>query len=332
MASSRPRVHSPLPAAAKAAILTLVLAGCGASAATPTPSPAPTPGRDREAAIPSTAVKMGPGNDASPVVSLSEEYEQPVMLGSGVNTAGAEDSPFVLPDGKTLYFFFTPDVSVPPEKQVLDGVTGIWVSHLEGGKWGPAQRVVLQDPGKLALDGCEFVSGDVMWFCSAREGYEGIHWFTARYAGGRWTDWQPADFPASYEVGELDIGTDGNSLYFHSTRAGGKGGLDVWLSRKSADGSWGEPTNVAAVNTDRDDGWPALSPDEQELWVSRDYALWRSRLVDGEWQTPVEMFAPLAGEAAIDAAGNVYFVHHYFDPAGKMIEADIYVAHRKAAP
>jgi hypothetical protein len=314
------------------ALLGLLLAGCGASAATPSPSPEPTPGPDREAAIPGTAVKMGPANDASPVVSLSDEFEQPVMLASGVNTAGAEDSPFVLPDGNTLYFFFTPDVSVPVEKQVLDGVTGIWVSHQEGGEWGAAQRVVLQDPGKLAMDGCEFVSGDVMWFCSAREGYEGLHWFTARQVDGRWTDWQLADFPAAYEVGELHISADGDSLYFHSGRAGGKGGLDVWLSRKSADGSWGEPVDVAAVNTDRDDGWPALSPDDKELWISRDYALWRSRLVDGEWQTPVKMFGPLAGEATIDAAGNVYFVHHYFDPAGKMIEADIYVAYRKAAP
>ena len=46
-----------------------------------------------------------------------------------VNTAGAEDSPFVTPDGQTLYFFFTPDVRVPAEQQLLDGVTGIWVTH-----------------------------------------------------------------------------------------------------------------------------------------------------------------------------------------------------------
>jgi hypothetical protein len=314
-------IRHQLVRSSRVALLAIVVAGCAFSTATPSPAP------DRASAIPAGAVKMTPETDANPVVSLSPEFEQPVMLGSTVDTAGAEDSPFILPDGRTLYFFFTPDVSVPVEKQLLDGVTGLWVSHGSGGEWGTAERVVLEDPGKLALDGCEFVTGDVMWFCSTREGYTGIHWFTARSINGTWHDWQLADFPADHEVGELHMTADGSTVYFHSARPGGKGGLDVWVSRKAPDGSWGEPSNVAAVNTERDDGWPALSPDGQELWISRDYALWRSELVDGRWQTPVKMFAPLAGEATIDAAGNVYFVHHYYD-GDRMIEADIYVAYR----
>jgi hypothetical protein len=330
MTSSGIRPSRLLPVFARPVVLILVLAvaGCASSGATASPTEPP----DRAATIPSGAVKMTPQTDRSPVESLTDDYEQPVPLGPGVNTAGGEDSPFVLPDGNTLYFFFTPDVSIPVEKQVLDGVTGIYVSHKTNGEWSPAERVMLQDPGKLAMDGCEFVSGDVMWFCSAREGYEGLHWFTARFANGRWGDWQLADFPASYEVGELYITADGSTVYFHSYRAGGMGGMDVWTTTKLADGSWGQPVDVAAVNTDRDEGWPALSTDEKELWIYRDYALWRSKLVDGEWQTPVKMFSPLAGEASLDSAGNVYFVHHFFDAEGKMIEADIYVAYRKQAP
>jgi hypothetical protein len=317
-----------VPGTGQLTALALALAGCASSASTPA---APTP-PDRMASIPSGAVKVTPQTDRSPVLSLSDEFDQPVPLNPGVNTAGAEDSPFVEPDGSTLYFFFTPDVSVPPERQILDGVTGIWASHKTGGEWGQAERVVLQDPRRLSLDGCEFVSDDVMWFCSTRQGYDGMHWFTARFADGRWGDWQLADFPAAYEVGELHLSGDGNTVYFHSNRAGGQGGMDIWVSRKSGEGSWGEPVNVAAVNSDRDDGWPALSPDETELWIYRDYSLWRSKLVDGEWQAPAKMFAPLAGEASIDSAGNVYFVHHYFDADDEMIEADIYVAYRKAAP
>ena len=59
----------------------------------------------------------------------------------------------MLPDGKTFYFFFTPDVRVPVEKQVMDVVTGIYVSRMLNGSWGKAERVFLQDPGKLAMDG-----------------------------------------------------------------------------------------------------------------------------------------------------------------------------------
>ena len=40
------------------------------------------------------------------------------------------------------------------------------------------------------------------------------------------------------------------------------------------------------------------------------------------------MFGPLAGESSMDMYGNVYFTHHYYEN-DTMLEADIYVAHRK---
>ena len=52
--------------------------------------------------------------------------------------------------------------------------------------------------------------------------------------------------------------------------------------------------------------------DGNELWFSRDYGIWRSRKVKGEWGEPEKMFWPLAGEPSIDRIGNVYFTHHFF--------------------
>jgi len=282
---------------------------------------------ERETRIPSGAVKITTATDAHPPQVLSAEYKKPEPVPGAVNTAGAEDSPFITPDGNTLYFFFTPDVKIPAEKQLLDGVTGIYVSQRVDGQWGKPERVLLQSAGKLALDGCEFVQGDVLWFCSAREGYVGIHWFTAQYRNGTWQDWKIADFDPDYQVGELYFTPDGSQLYFASDRSGGKGGLDIWLSQK-VDNAWQEPVNVAAVNTQDADGWPALRPDGRELWQYRNYSLWRSRNVGGEWQPPEQIISPLAGEASVDAAGNVYFVHHYFKD-DQMLEADIYVAVKK---
>jgi hypothetical protein len=325
MARSRSRGAWRLALVSVVAVAVAV-GGCGLVGSVATPVPTPL---DRLAAIPVGAVKVTPRTDKNPVRSLTDEFGDPVPVPGAVDTAGAEDSPFVLPDGKTLYFFFTPDVTVPVERQLLDGVTGIWVSRWSGAEWARPERVVLQDPDKLAMDGCEFVSGEVIWFCSSRTGYTGIHWFRASLVDGRWQDWQLADFDPAYEVGELHFSADGKALYFHSDRAGGKGGRDIWVSHKTAAG-WIEPVDLAAVNSAGDEGWPALSVDETELWFNRDYALWRSKLVDGEWQAPVEMFGPLAGEATLDAEGNVYFVHHYFD-GDRMIEADIYVAYRKPA-
>ena len=292
-----------------------------------TPSLTSAPAIDRLSRIPADAVKMTADSDPHPPQVLLDGHAAPVPVPGAVNTAGAEDSPFITPDGNTLYFFFTPDLNIPADKQLLDGVTGLYVSHLADGEWGPPERVVLQDPGKLALDGCEFVQGNVMWFCSAREDYTGIHWFTAQFRNGKWQDWRLEDFDPNFQVGELHLTVDDNQIYFASSRSGGKGGLDIWTARQ-VDDIWQEPVNVAAVNTPVDDGWPALSPDESQLWLTRNYGLWRSTYKGGEWQTPVQVITSLAGEASLDAAGNVYFVHHYIE-GDKMIEADIFVAYRK---
>ncbi|MFA5128595.1 MAG: hypothetical protein WC445_01360 [Patescibacteria group bacterium] len=294
-------------------------AGCGQ---------APTEPPSRESKIPTDAVKITPATDVSPPKSLSAEYGNPVPLPAPVNTAGGEDSPFILPDGQTLYFFFTPDVKIPVEKQITDNVTGIYVTKKSGDEWLNPERVLLSKPGSAGSDGCEFVQNDIMYFCSVREGYDGINWFTAEFKNDKWQNWKLANFPEEYKVGELHFTSDGNEVYFHSDRAGGEGGLDIWVSKK-IDGAWQEPKNVSAVNTERDEGWPALSPNEDELWISKDYGLWRSKKIDGEWTKPVQTFSPLAGEATIDAAGNVYFIHHYYKN-DQMLEADIYVANKSS--
>ena len=285
----------------------------------------------REASIPSNAVKMTPQTDSHPPQLHSDEWEMPVPLSGPVNTAGAEDSPFITPDGNTLYFFFTPDPNIPVEKQLLDGVTGIWVSHRSNGQWQETQRVVLQEPDKLALDGCTFVQDDIIWFCSAREGYTGIHWFTANKIDGGWTNWENADFDPKYKVGELHFLADGTQLYFHSDRPGGKGGYDIWVSNK-INGEWQEPENIAVVNSIETEGWPYLTSDGSELWFLRTYmgspGIFRSQKHNGQWSEPELILSSFAGEPSLDIEGNIYFVHHFYRD-GEMIEADIYFSRRK---
>jgi hypothetical protein len=274
----------------------------------------------------------------------SAEFEAPIPLPAPVNSAGAEDSPFVTLDGGALYFFFTPDVNVPVEKQLLDGVTGIWVSRKQAnGVWGEPARVVLQDAGKLSLDGCQYVTpdGKTIWVCSAREGYVGLHWFKAENAGSpeKWRDWTFAgEWFDENEVGELHFNADASELYFHSKQAGGKqerqgkGQFDLWFSRRNADGVWSEPENVAVVNTPDNEGWPFLNRAGDELWFLRTIngspAILRSKKLGGVWIEPELIVSQFAGEPSLDDDGNLYFVHHFYEDA-KMIEADIYVAKRK---
>ncbi|MGD6850667.1 MAG: hypothetical protein ACQCN6_01240 [Candidatus Bathyarchaeia archaeon] len=284
----------------------------------------------RESAIPSSAVKITPQTDTNPPKSLSPQYYDPIPVEGPVNTAGAEDSAFILSNGLTLYFFFTPDMNVPVETQVLDPTVGIYVSYKVNGSWTEPERVLLQDSGKLALDGCEVIQDNMIYFCSAREGYTGLHWFKAEFVDGKWQNWVNIDSflkYSEYEVGELYITGDCSELYFHSNRTGGVGGLDIWVCHKMGE-EWSSPQNVLAINSPNDEGWPALSPDGNELWFTRDYAVWQSVKVGGEWQAPEKVFSPLAGEPSVDDSGNVYFTHHFLVNE-TLVEADIYVAYKR---
>jgi hypothetical protein len=311
-------------------LLAFVTWACGSSEATTPRSP---PIASRLDSLPDNAVKRTPADDVYPPVLHATEFAEPVPLPGPINTAGLEDSPFIAPDGR-LYFFFTPSAAVPPEQQLFDGVTGIYVAAQAQAGWQEPQRVVLQDPGKLALDGCADVLNDVLWFCSAREGWSGIGWFTASLGDGEWTDWQSAaqHLPPDGPVGELHFTSDEQTLYFHSNRADGAGGEDLWRSDRDAGGTWLPAVNVAQVNTSADEGWPWLTPDGGELWFTRQYmgspAIFRAQRTENGWSEPEMIVERFAGEPTLDAQGNLYFVHHYFRD-GVMLEADLYVARRR---
>lgn len=288
---------------------------------------------ERESKIPSDAIKVTPETDNYPPILYSDEWEEPVPVDYPISSKGAEDSAFITPDGNTLYFFFTPDVDVPPEKQLIDGVTGIYMSHKTSNGWSEPERVILNDD--LSLDGCEFVQGNTMWFCSVRVGnLREIDIWTAEFENGKYINWQNAGEELNIEkgLGELHISADGNEIYYHNDMKEGKGGMDIWVIKKE-NGKWSDPENVEVVNSDQTDGWPFLSQDGNELWFTRTYlgtpAIYRSiKGENSEWEEPELILSQFAGEASLDNEGNLYFTHHFFE-YGEMIEADIYVAYKK---
>ncbi len=199
-------------------------------------------------ALPHDAVKITPDTDSHSPILHSDEFHTSEPVSGGVKTAGAEDSAFVTPDGTTMYFFFPPDVRVPPEQQIIDGVTGIYVSHVEDGTWSEAERVVLQDPDKLALDGAPFVlakkcglhphetegwpfiseGGRELWFTRTHLGTPAV--FRA-FPGP--TGWEEPELIVSQFAAEPTLDRRGN-LYFvhHYFRNGQMLEADIYVSRR----------------------------------------------------------------------------------------------------
>ena len=183
--------------------------------------------------------------------------------------------------------------------------------------------------------GSATIFGDELWFCTARTGVErSIDIYIAHRDGDDWLNWESAGtrLNIELEVGELHLADAGNSIYYHSERATGQGGIDIWVTHFQS-GEWSEATNLAAVNTEYNDGWPWVSENGQELWLTHGPAspeIWRSLEVGEEWQVPEKVVGPFAGEATFDTAGNLYFTHHFWDDdTDSIIEADIYICQRK---
>jgi hypothetical protein len=92
--------------------------------------------------------------------------------------------------------------------------------------------------------------------------------------------------------------------------------LDIWYS-EYRNGDWQEPINITSVNSDEDEGWPFISSDGNELWFLRYYkgspAIFRSKQIGNTWQSPELIVSQFAGEPTLDDAGNLYFVHHYYN-------------------
>ena len=76
--------------------------------------------------------------------------------------------------------------------------------------------------------------------------------------------WSPAvkfaaNINSKYKETSGCLSPDGNELYFTSNRRGGYGGLDIYVSKKQKDGSWGPAQNLGAkINTSRNEEMPYL--------------------------------------------------------------------------
>lgn len=96
------------------------------------------------------------------------------------------------------------------------------------------------------------------------------------YASSEWSEPVNLGAPVNSGANEMNpaLSPDALSLYFVSTRAGGFGGADIWVShRASIEAPWGEPVNLGPnVNGPGIDASPVVSLDGHLLFFSSDRA------------------------------------------------------------
>lgn len=105
------------------------------------------------------------------------------------------------------------------------------------------------------------------------------------------------------EIGPL-VTPDGGTLIFSSSRPGGEGDLDFWVSFLGNDGRWGEPNNLGpSINTPSADAIITLSPDGKYLFFTHFMALDPDRLK----RQPYEELVRLLGGPE-NGDGTVYWI------------------------
>jgi outer membrane protein OmpA-like peptidoglycan-associated protein len=101
------------------------------------------------------------------------------------------------------------------------------------------------------------------------------------------------------------LSADGETLYFVSSRKGGKGNMDIWKAEKTAITSNGLPVfgnvaNVSELNTIGNDLSPFLHADGRTLFFASDGLpglggrdIYRTRMKNGSWSAPVNLGYPI---------------------------------------
>ena len=166
--------------------------------------------------------------------------------------------------------------------------------------------------------------------------------YVTELVGGRWSEPAIAPLAGLYPY-NFTVAPDGTTLYFTSLRAPDDHSTvlrqsNIWRAEKTSDG-WSTPEFLGApVNTEADfENYPSVTRDGTLYFMSwRDDGLgkddiYRARLVDGEYQAPENVGAPVNTELSeIDpfiAADGSFLVYCSQRPGG-FGGWDLYVSHR----
>lgn len=128
--------------------------------------------------------------------------------------------------------------------------------------------------------------------------------YYSHFEDGMWT---PAvkmgeNISTKYWESHASFSKDGQFLYFTSNRKGTLGGLDIYVSSKQSNGTWGEPHNLGpTINSPYNEESPSISEDGRTLYFSSyghynmgGYDIFYSKkATDGTWSEPVNIGYPI---------------------------------------
>ncbi len=203
------------------------------------------------------------------VVYQNNEWSDPTV--AAFSGQYHDDQPFISYDGQKL-FFASKRSKTPGGEEILD----LWYCTKTDSGWSEPtlinDSIGMWTPSVTRNGTLYFI--DIIGDAQAngyRENMVGI--FRSELIDGKYS--KPELLPENINSKEHHdwtpfIAADESYLIFSSHRQGGYGSGDLYISFQDETGNWGEPINMgSAVNTDKQERFPGVSPDGKYLFFTR---------------------------------------------------------------
>ncbi|MHC4165782.1 MAG: LamG-like jellyroll fold domain-containing protein [Planctomycetota bacterium] len=237
--------------------------------------------------------------------TTDDAWDIPVNLGPIINTPVAMFGVSISSDGLSLYFD-------------RGGVGDIWLATRATTDDDWSEPVNLGSTVNSSADdwGPNISADDLsLYFTSKRPGGYGANdlWVTTRATTE--DDWgTPVNLGPTVNSSASDshssISVDGRTLFFGSSRPGGYGEADIWVTtRATTDDDWRESVNLGSpVNSSTRNNHPTVSADGSTLFFRDGLAGYSGGDI---WQAPIVPIVDLSGDGIVDSADMCMIVDHW---------------------
>lgn len=217
------------------------------------------------------SIKAGNYRKSTYTFAIDYETEHPAKdyvfapqnLGDSINTKDLEYFPSLTIDGSKMIF-----------TRRIAGDEDFYESNFVNGKWSNAKPL----GGKVNTnlnEGAQNISQDgqllIFTGCNYPEGQGSCDLYFSVRTNNGWSEAQNLGPVVNTDFWESSpsLSPDKRDLYFASSRAGGFGGRDIWVTHRLPTGKWSRPENLGeAVNTSGDEGCPFMHADNETLYFN----------------------------------------------------------------
>ncbi|MFT3827304.1 MAG: OmpA family protein [Chitinophagaceae bacterium] len=256
---------------------------------------------------------------------------EPTNMGDSVNSTNSEYYPTITLDGKELIF-----------TRRVNGINeDFFGSEKRGDTWSKA-RPLSGNINTSSNEGAQNISQDGQWLiftgCNFPNGYGSCDLYISYLTPQGWSAPENLGGRINTEAWESapSLSPDKRDLYFASSRPGGYGGSDIYVSHRLPNGQWSEPENMGPnINTAGEESCPFIHADNQTLYFTSgghlgyggDDLFMVKKEGKGVWSKPINLGYPIntienEGSLVIAADGKTaYYASDRSDSHGNL---DIY--------